>query len=684
MNNNQIIHASEVVITYHTIFGHNNACRRESTHRLCTLQGEKSSSPFRSICIVDTHQHPQLKCDETRPACQRCLRSSEVCPGYQRPLRWSAKHEIAKPTASHGPSSHDKPGTFSQDAGSGHIVDCHPGVAGVHGILSSTRLAASPTSQPATLADQPFADYPLSPDIMPEFALTSDWNDATQGVLINSEPQAYQIPDTWNFGIEVSQLPYANIEDTIPFDVDQQQDLSAFSIHATSFSNLTQQQIACSPIWPMVVNAEFALVEYYFKEVAVIYSCFDGEMNPFRSTMARLWTSSAEIAKTLQSMAAACLAPAYPHLAREGYKLRNEVLVSICGSRSSEDSICTALLVAIMLGQTAGWHNPKDLGLTFYRHSKALLQRLELDPTVLQNCTIGMDVTFFQNAIGYWETLYAFVLPKQQLYPLTKLSAVTQSSISLTELHPWALAAPELLCIVRQIGQLVWTNRTMLRGSSFWQRSDLLSLTNAIDSAFELEQQLLELELPTEGDLVDPRDATTPVSHMTTISQAYQLVALVIVYRVFPDVLAARMQCEKDHKILELDSSAQLSTDLDPMSNHDGATWLRQLAFKALQLVKTIPLGSHTRCIQPFLLVALSCELGSLSANSSIESWSATVEARQFIQGRLEAFRYYLPPKPAQCRLDLVLEIWRNLDSGNNNVFWVDVVIENDWQFLFG
>ena len=35
----------------------------------------------------------RLKCDEDSPSCQRCLRRGIQCPGYSRPVRWSAKHE---------------------------------------------------------------------------------------------------------------------------------------------------------------------------------------------------------------------------------------------------------------------------------------------------------------------------------------------------------------------------------------------------------------------------------------------------------------------------------------------------------------------------------------------------------------------------------------------------------------
>lgn len=382
-------------------------------------------------------------------------------------------------------------------------------------------------------------------------------------------------------------------------------------------------------------------------------------------------------------MAAACLAPTNPYLAGEGLKLRNEVLASI-SVMTSGDSICIALLVAIMLGQTAGWHDPHDLGLKFYRRSKELLRCLELHPAILEKTTVSTDISFFQNAIGHWETLYAFVLPQERLYPLAKLSKGAQPSLPLIEMHPWTLANPELMSILRHIGQLVLTNRTMLHEKKFWCRADLLSFTNAINDSIDLERRLLDLELPAENNLIDPKDDTTPVSHVTKISQAYRLVALMLIYRIFPDVLDTRINSHDKHDIFQSDVGVHPVPDLDSETAIVKERWLRRLAMHALQLVKEIPLEYHTRCIQPFLLIALSCEVGSLNSDTSIDSRIATLEARDFIQSRLRDFKYYLPPRPAQCRLDHVLEIWRKLDSRKDDTFWLDVVIENEWQLLFG
>jgi hypothetical protein len=56
------------------------------------------------------------------------------------------------------------------------------------------------------------------------------------------------------------------------------------------------------------------LVEFYFKETAQLFSCYDSSMNPFRTTVSRQWNSSPLLYKTLSFMAAASLVNDFPQL----------------------------------------------------------------------------------------------------------------------------------------------------------------------------------------------------------------------------------------------------------------------------------------------------------------------------------------------------------------------------------
>lgn len=39
----------------------------------------------------------QVKCDETKPECKRCVTKGVQCPGYTKDLKWSTKYEVAAP-----------------------------------------------------------------------------------------------------------------------------------------------------------------------------------------------------------------------------------------------------------------------------------------------------------------------------------------------------------------------------------------------------------------------------------------------------------------------------------------------------------------------------------------------------------------------------------------------------------
>jgi hypothetical protein len=45
---------------------------------------------------------------------------------------------------------------------------------------------------------------------------------------------------------------------------------------------------------------------------------------------------------------------------------------------------------------------------------------------------------------------------------------------------------------------------------------------------------------------------------------------------------------------------------------------------------------------------------------------------------------HVLPPKPISVCLQLVQEVWRRMDAGDINVYWMDVMIEKGWETTMG
>ena len=60
----------------------------------------------------------------------------------------------------------------------------------------------------------------------------------------------------------------------------------------------------------------------------------------------------------------------------------------------------------------------------------------------------------------------------------------------------------------------------------------------------------------------------------------------------------------------------------------------------------------------------------------------------RLIQGRLTSFLHIIPPKPICVHLDIVRATWAKLDDMGaaggkaKDVYWMDVMIENEWETI--
>jgi hypothetical protein len=295
----------------------------------------------------------------------------------------------------------------------------------------------------------------------------------------------------------------------------------------------------------------------------------------------------------------------------------------------------------------------------------------------------------------------------------------------------------------------------------------------AIKKARELEERLLGLAHPSEAEIVSPGDEETPVWHLLTMAEVYRCTGLMQLYRVFPDLLRNRLPNPDAPQYPGAGSSNArdpfFPIDLDSMNMFPGFAdtspnstannnnppntqytpsspprntftsphsqphshsqshqhppppsdpsspdlydkWLTEFAVTTLSRLKTIPIESRTRCLQPFLLVASCSELrlpkpstdpfpagtsneaggNGNDDEASTETPSISMEAievsrtRRFILGRLTSFLHVLPPKPINVCVRLVKEVWRRMDAGQVDTYWIDVMIEKGWETTMG
>lgn len=473
------------------------------------------------------------------------------------------------------------------------------------------------------------------------------------------------------------------------------------------------------------------LVEYYFKEVAGLFSSYDSHMNPFRTTVSRLWASSPAMCRTLQSMAAATLVDDFPQFGPVGLQMRKEA-ISILESQEVQDD--KSLLAMLMLGQTASWHDPNDLGVSFFNTLRKHLNSLTSGANIGSTLTNRNNYQFFEEALVYWEMLLSYVADHSTLTSSAKMDLQAASDHLLTQKvpHPWTGICRDTQHVVHKVGRLVRRERKRLRGKRFTSQRDIVCAQEAIREAQELEGRLLSLAHPAETDVVNPGDDDTPVWHLLAMAEVYRHTGLIQLYRVFPDLLRDRLRAENisrsevesanlDPSLLSRPDDAtavflnspSLSFDMfgnvdNPNDSNDNdstddlaedvrSEWLTRITLMAMSRLKTIPLESRTRCLQPFLLVASSSELrlppmeppvldpitGDYSLNLSAHAIEVS-RTRKFVLGRLSSFLHVLPPKPIHICVELVQEVWRRMDAGESDVYWMDVMIDNGWETTMG
>lgn len=447
------------------------------------------------------------------------------------------------------------------------------------------------------------------------------------------------------------------------------------------------------------------LVEFYFKETAQLFSCYDSSMNPFRTAVSRLWNSSPLLYKTLSSMAAASLVDDFPQLGILGKQLRFEAIQMLDKNMGSE---LDSLLAMLMLGGSASWHDSRDLGLRFFNRIRRKLASM----TSSKFDQHGVDYQFFHHAITYWEMLLSYVAENDELESNPDKALVPAGCMSLNFVpHPWTGFARDTQNAVQKVGRLIRRQRKLAFSRRFTSLAHIKQLERDMATASELETFLCTQSYPLETAVLDPDDRNTPVWHLLSLAEAYRSTGLIQLYHIFPDLLDRRLA--RDGLLPELhedDDGSESSASLRQLRND----WLTAYAVQVLNLMKSIPLESGTRDFQPFILVALSSELRTPPAPKSPPRTgpeagtaeymagltSQTIEVsrmRHFIKSRLNSFLHILPPKPIHVCLNIVNTTWKMMDERAEvaaesvksrrgscevpeEVYWMDVMIENGWE----
>ena len=196
-------------------------------------------------------------------------------------------------------------------------------------------------------------------------------------------------------------------------EVPPENNLRRDSNPTTDSLSAIRKQLQRSAVPEFLLHLPTMLVEYYFSYVCQIFSSFDGTMNPFRSTVGRLWDGSAPIYYAIQSMAAAYLANHFPRMSPVGVQMQRETYKCLYQSqqagRDPAENLDKTLLTVLLVGQTTAWHNPKDLGLMHLKTAKRLNRRRLKKQGAAIDTKARRQNEFFSQCIMYWDMLAGFV-----------------------------------------------------------------------------------------------------------------------------------------------------------------------------------------------------------------------------------------------------------------------------------
>lgn len=662
----------------------------------------------------------RLKCDETAPSCLQCQKRNVLCPGYRKKLKWSTKYEVfAQPVPSVRKQDTTKHLVVSEnDAPYGRdLVREIEAVAAVlpkkegDGKESSTSLD-SDTS--ATVGRRPETPSQASTSISGAASTGLNGDDFDHSTIPDGEPPVpfTDIPlnsnshTPHNFTDANHKLDYESEEEiTVPADTDAYVETGS---SVTSNFTMDDMQVSRLPSSIPTDTIEMSLIQHYFREVCVLFSSFDSLLNPFRTAIGRLYQESPSLYYAIQSMAAAHLANIRTHMDVVGRQMQQKasahLQVELPLIQSGKKNGTATFLSIILLGMTTTWHESSALGEDFLFTARSLIL-----PTLLgaSGQETRKEARFFEESMIYWEMLMGFVTNDSTSFypgaPVQSTSSMERAPIARDRFgmiipHPWTGIAPTIQSLFAEVGRLVRRERLLHMGSVL----DLSEVSESLLLAASLEEDLLAAEYPLAEELADPGDDRTAKRDFIVMAEAYRCTGLLELYRVFPPLLQKRLGTSTSTSTIPISEShtnAALTNTANtphfefetPHTTPDANLWISSLALHILSLLASLPSSSGTCCLQPILLVAAASELKLVTSLDFFDLYANEQrirDARAFVSQRLEEYAVRLPAKPLRKTIELVREVWRRLDEGDEGqeerAFWIDVMVEKGWGTLMG
>ncbi|KAM0816179.1 hypothetical protein AB5N19_01980 [Seiridium cardinale] len=466
---------------------------------------------------------------------------------------------------------------------------------------------------------------------------------------------------------------------------------------------LLRKFYALYPISTLPRSLEYqgsVLVEHYFKEVCKLYSSFDSQLNPFRVSVADKWSRSGSIYYAIQSMAAAHLSNTQFPMEHIGVEMKLKADMALQEElqqiQMGHKDIDNTLLALLLLGLSACWHSVGDLGLR-YLHTARRLIRLRLASETNRDVARESQDEFFYQALVYWEMMTAFMVPPQDgLHPSVDRTTEFDDTAGWNPPrnqpgpqeqhvlpHPWTGIGSEAQILLAEVGRLLRMQRSAAKMSISGIGDDIMAYVKLECTALQLEEKLLSLKHPEVASLIDPGDEQTNKADFISIAEATRYAALLELYHAFPAILRKRLSFDINH-------GNKASAASPEVVAHHEAKFLNSLAVHTLTLVKKLDHNSGTRFLQLLIIVAAATKLRFDQCPINLDfldleagSPDGITSARDFTRRRLHFHLVRLPAKPVKRVIDLITEVWRLLDEGED-VSWLDVMVSRGWETIIG
>ncbi|KAI8938009.1 hypothetical protein NX059_005682 [Plenodomus lindquistii] len=664
----------------------------------------------------------RLKCDETAPGCLQCKKRNVSCPGYEKTLKWSTKYEVftppqAKPSPSRQRSSPEV--TTQQTFESNLPKNVASGIEALAAVLPAGRkTSAIQHKEPTPVASPPALDETTS---------TQETSTEDSDSPRDFEPFLMEDIDV------MDQISLDGLVDAIPlphndldFDAFETLDFDSSSLGELSFdSDITPTQDLTASSLPLASrepsressprlsrsllldfyrlpspapnptssdDMESLLVQHYFKDVCAVFSSFDSVLNPFRTTIGRIYQDSPSINYAIQSMAAAHLANTFPNMAAVGIELqrkaRDALEAELPLAQSGQASATKTFLSIMLLGLTTSWHDSTALGTEYLSTARSLILPKLLSRS--EEIEVQREAQFFEESLIHWEMLMGFVTEDAMSFsPSSGLRSRIVSKKNTPAArrpdgkivpHPWTGIAPMVQFLFAEVGRLVRRERAMNKHSAMDFRRRQENLQNAAS----LEEDLLAVEYPSVDEVADTGDERTPKEDFVVLAEAYRCAGLLELYRVFPSILRKRLGTGRFKGVDTVDFQFPMPRYETPYEDTDIKLWLNSLAMHILQSLEALPASSGTFCVQPLLLVVAASELKFVSSVDFFDvhaNDSKILTARDFAIRRLQEFALRLPNKPLRQMIQLIKETWQQSDDGRD-AFWIDIMNDKGWHCL--